>query len=589
MLKKFLYILGSILVAFLFFYEFSQTSLTNFVDSIENKTFDVRQRFASKNKQASKDIILVTIDDASYEYALDNIGEWPLPRGLYADVIEFIETQNPKLIAFDMLFVKSAKNNALQDKKLANIFKKYDNIITAMNFDYQPIDLRTPQKLPKKLTFSIKNKSKNLNFEENTFTNYRPIIDEIINNTDNIGTVNISRSDDGVLRKAPILVKYFDDFYPQMAFLIGYKAINNTFEKELLIDEKNNIILKDKKLPIDENGNVILNWYGDRGNYQEVPLYKIIKKINGENVDLNTNFTDKIVFIGITANSLFDIKTTPTDKLFPGVEALATYTNNVLDNNFIQKSPTSCTILFSLLLAIIIGFIVIKCSSVALIIGLSALTYAVYTALTFQIMKHCNVWLELVSPLLFATIVFITMLIVKYIIKSKDFDQQYKLATTDGLTGLYNHRYFQEQMTNALENAKRYESNFSLIIIDIDYFKKFNDNYGHQCGDRVLRTVAQTLRKNVRATDIVCRYGGEEMSIILPNINKEDAIFTAEKLCKIIAEQEVQTTNDKTTNVTISLGVSTFPQDAQTTQEMIKTADERLYSAKENGRNRVGK
>ena len=588
MLKKFLYILSSILVAFLFFYEFSQTSLTNFVDGIENKTFDVRQRYSAKNKQASKDIILVTIDDASYEYALDNIGEWPLPRGLYADVVDFIETQNPKLIAFDMLFVKSAKNNAIQDKKLANVFKKYDNIITAMNFDYQPTDLRIPQELPKKLTFAIKSESKTLNFEENTFTNYRPIIDEIIKNTDNIGTVNISRSDDGVLRKAPVLVKYFDDLYPQMAFLVSYKAINNTFEKELLIDEKNNIILKNKKLPMDKDGNVILNWYGKRGNYKEVPLYKIIKKMNGENVELNTDFNNKIVFIGITANSLFDIKTTPTDQLFPGVEALATYTNNVLDNNFIQKSPTCCTIIFSLLLAIIIGLIVIKCSSVALIIGLSTFTYAIYTILTFQLMKHCNIWLELVSPLLFATLVFITMLIVKYIIKSKDFDQQYKLATTDGLTGLYNHRYFQEQMTNALENAKRYESNFSLIIIDIDYFKKFNDNFGHQCGDRVLKTVAQTLRKNVRATDIVCRYGGEEMSIILPNINHDDAIFTAEKLCKIISELDVQTSNDKTTNVTISLGVSTFPQDGQNTQDLIKIADNRLYNAKENGRNQVG-
>ena len=79
------------------------------------------------------------------------------------------------------------------------------------------------------------------------------------------------------------------------------------------------------------------------------------------------------------------------------------------------------------------------------------------------------------------------------------------------------------------------------------------------------------------------------MSIILPNINHDDAIFTAEKLCKIISELDVQTSNDKTTNVTISLGVSTFPQDGQNTQDLIKIADNRLYNAKENGRNQVGK
>ena len=103
MLKKFLYILGLILVALIFCFEFSQSSLAGFVDGIENKTFDIRQRFISQNKQASKDIVLVTIDDASYEYALDNIGEWPLPRGLYADVVDFLQLQSPKLIAFDML------------------------------------------------------------------------------------------------------------------------------------------------------------------------------------------------------------------------------------------------------------------------------------------------------------------------------------------------------------------------------------------------------------------------------------------------------------------------------------------------------
>ena len=142
-------------------------------------------------------------------------------------------------------------------------------------------------------------------------------------------------------------------------------------------------------------------------------------------------------------------------------------------------------------------------------------------------------------------------------------------------------------MTSALENAKRYQTEFSLIIIDIDFFKKFNDNYGHQCGDRVLRTVAQTLKRNVRATDIVCRYGGEEMSIILPNIGHEDAIFTANKLCKTVAETSVKTNGDKTANVTISLGVATYNinSEIQTTQGLIKLADENLYKAKESGRN----
>ena len=589
MFKKLFYIFCSILVTLLVFYGVANSSLQSFIEGIENKTFDIRQSVISKHHVPSKDIVLITIDDASYEYALDNIGEWPLPRGLYADVVDFVEKQHPKMIAFDMLFVTGAKNDTVQDKKLAEVFKKYDNVFTAINFDYQSEDLRKAQALPEKLQFNIENLSGKVNFDENAFTNYRPILSEIIENTNNVGTVNISRSNDGVLRKAPVFVKYQDKIYPQMAFLMAYSALDENSPRTLILDDKDKLLVGSNKIPLDKDGNVTLNWYGEKGSYTEVPLYRIIKAMNGEKVNLDADFNNKIVFVGMTANSLFDLKTTPTDKLFPGVEVLATYVNNVIDNNFIEKLSTNWTVVFSIIISLIIGFITLRFASVSAMIFLSILTYMGYTIFTFQMMKHFNLWVELVSPLMFATIVFIAMLIVKYVIKSKDFEQQYKLATTDGLTGLYNHRYFQEQMTSALENAKRYQTEFSLIIIDIDFFKKFNDNYGHQCGDRVLRTVAQTLKRNVRATDIVCRYGGEEMSIILPNIGHDDAVFTANKLCKTVAETSVKTGAEKLANVTISLGVATYNinGELQTTQDLIRLADENLYKAKETGRNRV--
>ena len=169
------------------------------------------------------------------------------------------------------------------------------------------------------------------------------------------------------------------------------------------------------------------------------------------------------------------------------------------------------------------------------------------------------------------------MFIVKYLIKSRDFEHQYRLATTDGLTGLYNHRYFQEQMKMQVEQAKRYNSPFSLIIIDIDHFKRFNDTFGHQSGDAVLRQVAMTLKKNVRATDIVCRYGGEEMSIILPNIGKDEAFSTAQKICKRVAENSYKLSGDRESNVTISLGVATYPFDGVDASSMIESADKKMY------------
>ena len=142
-------------------------------------------------------------------------------------------------------------------------------------------------------------------------------------------------------------------------------------------------------------------------------------------------------------------------------------------------------------------------------------------------------------------------------------------------------------MKMQVEQSKRYGTPFSLIIIDIDYFKKFNDKFGHQAGDAVLRQVAQILKLNVRATDIACRYGGEEMSIILPNTSKKLSFTTAEKICKRVASNKFKLNSTDEENVTISLGVATFPDDGETASEIIEAADKRLYQSKNNGRNQV--
>ena len=138
-----------------------------------------------------------------------------------------------------------------------------------------------------------------------------------------------------------------------------------------------------------------------------------------------------------------------------------------------------------------------------------------------------------------------------------------------------------------MEIARRYKQSFSLIIVDIDFFKKFNDTYGHQAGDAVLKQVAQTLKKISRTTDYVCRYGGEEMCVILPNTNAEEALHSAIRMNKAIEEKEFQLNNSETGKVTISVGVATFPDNAQSAQELIEQADKSLYYAKNNGRNKV--
>ena len=594
MLKKILYSIWLVLFCVAVFFSLKSTNFNAFIDMVENRTFDLRQNIMinANTKQPDKDIVIVAIDEATYEYILEHYGEWPLPREVYVKLIDYLETQNPKIIAFDLMFVKSMKSPVNADEALVAAMAKYKNVFTAMNLDNQPEDLRTPPQLPESLAVNVTNYS-DINFDDLTFSNCRSILEGILRVTDNIGMINVSRADDGILRKMPLFVKYQDKYYSQLGLKVALAAINlqgdekiNT--KNFVIDKDANLILGERKIFTDKDGGVILNWYGPNGAYTQVPMYKLIKVINGEAKDAGFNFENKIVYFGTTASALFDIKTTPTGKTVPGVEVQATYLNNFLDNNFIVKADKAVTAFTGIILALLTGFCIMRIASAFTASLASVSLYLIYILISYYLMKYFNIWLEVIYPLMLALLAFISAFIVKYLIKSRDFEQQYKLATTDGLTELYNHRYFQEQMLMMVENAKRYGREFSLIILDIDFFKKFNDTFGHQAGDAVLRQVAHTLKKNVRATDIVCRYGGEEMSIILPNTPKEEAAGTAQKICDRVASNRYKLSNDREGQVTISLGVATYPHDGATPSEIIECADKRLYSAKNSGRNRVG-
>ena len=594
MIKKIIYIVWLFLFSVCIFLGIRSSDIRTFFSMMEDKTFDIRQNLLAKEhaKVPNDDIVIVSIDDATYEYILNNYGEWPLPRSVYADVVNFIEKQTPQNIIFDLMFVKSFKVNPDSDKKLADVFKKYNNLYTSMNFDNQEFQLRQPPVLPDKLKVNVNNRSLFVDFEFQKYINCRKILDEIINNTSNIGMTNVSRSDDGVLRKVPPFLMYRDDYYLQLSMAVGldYLKKHGQFSgRDFIVDTSSNLRMNDRKIYLDRDGSAILNWYGPNETFEYIPMYKILRVLNGEEPKADLfNFKGKIVYIGTTAASLFDIKTVPVSRNYPGVELQATFMNNLIDNNFIKKTDKSFSVQIGVLLALITILIVMNEASTFVGALASCSVYIVYVIVAYNVMKYFNIWIEIVNPLLIAILTFISAYMIKYIIKSKDFDKQYLLATTDGLTELYNHRYFQEHMRQMVENSKRYETNFSMIILDIDFFKKFNDTYGHQSGDAVLRQVARTLKKNIRSADIACRYGGEEMSIILANTNYETALITAEKICERISSKSFRLPNGKETSVTISLGVSTYPQDGLTSEELIEAADKRLYHAKANGRNQVG-
>ena len=161
------------------------------------------------------------------------------------------------------------------------------------------------------------------------------------------------------------------------------------------------------------------------------------------------------------------------------------------------------------------------------------------------------------------------------------------LSITDGLTKLHNHRYFQDELARAFEESQRYQRPLSLAMIDIDFFKKVNDTYGHATGDAVLKVVARLFMDSIRSTDIAARYGGEEFAVIMPETDMADALSFAEKIRQLVAETPLETDQGEL-RVTVSIGVSAVPHPKiHSPIELIEDADESLYAAKESGRNRV--
>ena len=160
-------------------------------------------------------------------------------------------------------------------------------------------------------------------------------------------------------------------------------------------------------------------------------------------------------------------------------------------------------------------------------------------------------------------------------------------ALTDGLTGLYNHRTFQDFLDKEMLRSVREGKKLSLLIIDIDFFKKINDNYGHPTGDQVLKHVVKELNESMRPYDVICRYGGEEFSAILRDVGSETAQSIAERLRSKIEEAPYQN-GTATIPITVSMGVATYPEeDISTKPSLIEAADKALYQAKQGGRNRV--
>lgn len=214
--------------------------------------------------------------------------------------------------------------------------------------------------------------------------------------------------------------------------------------------------------------------------------------------------------------------------------------------------------------------------SIAEMIGVLTILQAMSKTLGFN-------WLSL-----FAFIVATSAIAVSYgHTNRKQLEQIHDLSIRDSLTGLYNRRYMEETFDREIDRAIRKGRKLAVIMTDVDLFKTINDSHGHVVGDMVLTHIAQLFSNNTRSSDIICRYGGDEFILILPECSKQEAILRAESIRMLIAQSTLEFDGKSIHNITLSFGISELPENGQNRIDLICAADKALYLSKQSGRNRI--
>lgn len=606
--------------------------LTTIVNNIELKTLDWRFQRAAKKQIIDDRIVLVVLDDISLQQAQSepylHLPESLKPDAMTAKLIEYISLGKPSIIAFNSKFegnqfdVKESKPFMDAIKKAGNVIfpvvfqQEYLNLIEATKKSYKTSNFNT--KIPieaiirhhmttllnknnlnlrdklKKFSLHIPNEDLFTTFSYNAkleYLNFSPIYIELLNNCRSIGAINVVSDEDGIIRTAIPFLSYNKNLYPSLAMAIATEFFTNN--KNLKFLENGNLKFGNKVLPISNEGNILINWKAKAGSYQHYRISDLITSYNTfqsmEEPEINPEvFRNKIVLIGDTTAGPNKL-TTPMSHAISGTEVQA----NIVDC-FINKNEfiTRCTPLINFILALVFSF----CMGVAVLKLRSGFTVAtvysgiviVYILLALFLFMNYKLWVDIIFPLGFMTIVFIVTFLVKYTIMAKAYEDTYQLAIKDGLTGLFNHKYFQETLSRDMKRALRHNETLSLLILDIDNFKKFNDKYGHRAGDAILKQVSSTLKICVRTSDLVARYGGEELAVILYNSNYKNAQLVAHKILNDIQNNVYIFKNHTYKDITVSIGVSNYPLQALSPSSLIDIADKAMYKAKNNGRNQVG-
>ena len=501
-------------------------------------------------------IVIVEIDDDN----LTKIGRWPWERKWHGALIRALKEFGAKQIYLDVIC--SEPSTEEDDTIFDEAIKEAGNVYLPFSFQSHEPDLDAAFFPTEKLSQNIRG----------------------------TGSINIEPDLDGYLRRIPLFFELGESVYPHVALIIAMHYMGAEIEE---IKEETLVLSNDEgniEIPLVDGNKMLVNWLGKWGTtYKHYSFLDVLiaydSYMKGEDPGINIEpFKDSICLVAVTAMGLYDIKSTAMDAEHPGIGVSATATSNILNQRFITWPPPWVGITILYLFCLVPFFI--SSGERPLRSMLLLITIALAFILVVMLLFKQNVWIEYTLPLIVLFLSYTAVATFDFVRISIERQKFFKMAVTDGLTGLANIRYFMmvlkaEQMMAAKDKTKKY----CIAMTDIDHFKKFNDTYGHAIGDLVLKEVANVIKHTVRASDLVARYGGEEIIVLLRDAGIDNAMHVARKIRENVENLEVKGDQD-TYHATLSLGVASL-HPGESENDVIKRADEGLYVAKETGRNKV--
>lgn len=555
------------------------------LDKLELQTLDMRYKLRGV-RNAVPEIIHIDIDESS----INHVGRWPWSREWHAGLITALSEYKTKTIAFDIFF---SEPSPLIDFFMIEATRLAKNVVYALAFEFGDTGENVITKEQREIIEKFRIP------ETQIFGNKRniphlaspiPIVNELYKEAGGAGHVITLPDPDGSIRRAPSVVECQGNYYLHFGIetAIAYLGIDPSKIRIFLgkyIDLGNGT-----KIPIDSRGFIIINWAASWGKgfkhysfWEVVASYQQITKGEKPLIPLES-FKDKVCVIGLTATGLIDIKPMPLQTAYPIVGLHTNILDTIIQKKFIREADPPINLLMILIVALIVGTIIPRFRPL-LGAGFTGCLVLIYFGLAYAVFQFSGLWINVIYPLTTISISFIAVTIHSEIASAIERIRLFHLAVEDGLTKLFVVRHFKEILEQEMAKAKRYNRPLSLILSDIDHFKRVNDTYGHLSGDFILREVANIFKTSCRETDVAGRYGGEEFIILLPETKVEGAIEFAERLRKLLESLTLEYDNVKF-NITVSFGVAEFKNDA-TGSDLIKRADEALYVAKETGRNKV--